>query len=88
MCGADAQASGELNLAKLRKLQSGNINLGKHSRADAIVQIEPDGDDPQIGYKALPQQSWYDIMLFCIYATQSSTKCCPQVVSEMHLYLW
>ena len=70
------QASGELKLAKLRKLQSGDINLSKHSRAEAIVQMEPDGDDPQIGYKALPQKSWYGSMLFCFHATQSSAEYC------------
>ena len=88
MCGAGAQASGELKLAKLRKLQSGDISLSKHSRAGAVVQIEPDGDDPQIGYRALPQKSWYGTMPFCIYATQGSTENCPQVLPEMHLYLW
>ncbi|CAL5222302.1 g4644 [Coccomyxa viridis] len=54
------QASGELKLAKLRQLQSGEIHLGKHSPSSTVVQVEADGDDPQIGYKALPQKSWYD----------------------------
>lgn len=53
------QASGDLKLAKLRQLQCGEVTLSKHSLASTIVQVEPDGEDPQIGYRALPQKSWY-----------------------------
>ena len=54
-----AQTSGELKLAKLCKLQCGEIVPGKHSLLSTIVQVEPDAEDPQIGYRALPQKSWY-----------------------------
>ena len=53
------QASGELKLATLRKLQAGQWTPSKPSHTSAVIQIEPDGDDPQIGYKNLPQKSWY-----------------------------
>ena len=54
-----AQASGELKLARLQKLQGGDLTPSKHSLSSTILQVEPDGNDPQIGYKALPQKSWY-----------------------------
>ena len=53
------QARGELKLARLRKLQAGQWTPSKRSHTSAVIQIEPDGNDPQIGYKNLPQKSWY-----------------------------
>ena len=52
------QASGEHKLARLRKLQTGERTPGMPSQTSTVIQIEPDGDDPQIGYKSLPQKSW------------------------------
>lgn len=53
------QVSGELKLARLRKLQQGKeALLCRASPASTVVQVEPEGDDPQIGYKTLPQMSW------------------------------
>ena len=53
------QASGKLKLARLRKLQTGEWTPSKPSHTSAVIQIVLDGDDPQIGYKSLPQKSWY-----------------------------
>ena len=51
------QASGEQKLAVLHKLQKGELGLIRHSPASRVIQVEPDGNDPQIGYKDLPQKS-------------------------------
>ena len=65
--------SGELKLARLRKLQCGETSLGKHSLSSTIVWVEPDAEDPQIGYKARTQKSWY-MMRPCMYTQDELTQ--------------
>ena len=48
---------GKQKLAVLHKLQKGELGLIRRSPASTAIQVEPDGDDPQIGYKDLPQKS-------------------------------
>ncbi len=78
-----AQASGELKLAKLRQLQSGEINISKHSPPSTVLQVEADGDDPQIGYKALPQKSWCVPSPSACWATESFSKLCCTVAPHI-----
>ncbi len=51
------QADGEQKLLVLRKLQKGKLGLMKCNPSSTAIQVEPDGDNPQIGYKDLPQKS-------------------------------
>lgn len=53
-----AQASGDLKLERLQLLKDGKWIANKAAKVEAKVLVEPDGDDPQIGWRTLPQTSW------------------------------
>jgi hypothetical protein len=60
------QASGDLKLERLQLLEKGSWMPAKQAKLEATIQMEPDGDDPQIGFKTLPRTSWCAMVLSCM----------------------
>ncbi|KAL0045909.1 hypothetical protein WJX82_008219 [Trebouxia sp. C0006] len=54
------QISGEKKARLLRKLAKGKISPDRMPAIYHAIRLEPDANDPAIGYKTLPAKSWYD----------------------------
>ena len=53
------QASGKKKVYLLHKLAKAKISPGKLPAIYHAIRLEPDPNDPAIGYKALPAKSWW-----------------------------
>ena len=52
------QVSGEKKARLLRKLAKGKISPDRMPAIYHAIRLEPDANDPAIGYKTLPAKSW------------------------------
>ena len=53
------QASGEKKIRLLHKLANGKHSPDGLPPVYHAIRLEPDADDPAIGYKSMPAKSWW-----------------------------
>lgn len=57
---SSVQVSGEKKMRLLGKLAKGKISPNRLPPMYHAIRLEPDANDPAIGYKSLPAKSWWD----------------------------